>query len=127
MQGLKLLLLVELGLALVGLPGGYLLGADLLWSVTAWVVCFLSTLVAYFASQNPKGVEFVMLRMATGMVCRTLLPIGLAIWGLKQREPPVGPIEVLVLVLFYLGGLVVDVYLSVQSLQHETPAQQRDR
>jgi hypothetical protein len=109
--GLAALELLLLGL---GFGLGRLLGVGVDWMLVAWAVCALAAMLALLASCYPRGVEFAMLRLAGGIVCRTVLPMALVVWGFKFRDPPVRPADVLILVLFYLVGLVADSVLSVR-------------
>lgn len=120
-RAVLILVAVELVLLGIGFGLGQLLGVGVSWTLLSWAICGLAALLALVASCFPRGVEFAMLRLAGGVVCRTVLPMGLVLWGFKLREPPVGPADVLVLVLFYLVGLVADSVLSVQLLQKSGP------
>ena len=99
------LVLVEVALAVVVVPIAYFVELNLQHVLLAWLVCFVGTILAHVASEYPKGVEFVLLRMASGMACRMALPMGFAIWGKKFSDPPVESPVILVLALFFLAEL----------------------
>ena len=105
------------GVGLLALPVVYLAGGDLLMSAAAWLICLVGTVVGHLASEYPHGNEFVLLRLTSAMVCRTLPPMGFAIWGMKMREPPLQKEVLVVLILAYLIGLAVDSYLSLQRIK----------
>lgn len=111
------LVLLEFALAAVVVPVAYFMGLDLRHVLIAWLVCFVGTIAAHVASEFPKGVEFVLLRMASGMACRMIFPMGFAIWGKKFSDPPVESPVILVLALFFLAGLVADSYLGLERLK----------
>lgn len=115
-QRLKWLALVQLCLGAVALPIVYVAGGDVAMASVAWSVCLIGTVAGHLASEFPQGNEFVMLRLASAMVCRTLPPMGLAVWGMKFREPQFQSEVILILILAYMSGLVVDSYLSLQRI-----------
>lgn len=117
------LALVQVILGAILIPIAYFGGANLGMAVGAWGVCFVATIAGHIASEFPKGNEFVMLRLAAGMACRTLLPMGFAIWGLKFCKPRIEASVVLVLALAYLGGLAADSYLSLMRTKRDAESQ----
>ena len=110
---LTLLVVFEIVLGFFVLLLATLMAADLRLAGLAWLVCAVGTVLAHVFSWFPRGAEFLMLRLAGGMVSRTLLPLGFAIWGLKFCEPRIETSIVLILVLVYMAGLVADSYLNL--------------
>lgn len=110
---LTLLMVFEIVLGFFVLLLATLLGADLGLAGLAWLVCAVGTVLAHLFSWFPKGAEFLMLRLAGGMVSRTLFPLGFAIWGLKFCEPRIEASIVMILVLVYMAGLIADSYLNL--------------
>lgn len=116
-ERLKWLVLVQVAFGLIVLPVVYLAGADVATAALAWLACAVGAIGGHLASEYPEGVEFVLLRLASGMACRTLLPMAFAIWGAKFREPAVDKTAMLVLVFAYMVGLVVDSVLSLRRIK----------
>lgn len=110
---LVLLVVFEIVLGFFVLLLATLLGADLRMAGLAWLVCAAGTIGAHLFAWFPRGAEYLMLRLAGGMMSRTLLPLGFAIWGLKFCEPRIEASVVLILVLAYMAGLVADSYLNL--------------
>ena len=116
-QRIVLLAIVQVAFGLIALVCVYLAGGDVTMAALAWLACFVGTVGGHLASEFPKGNEFVLLRMASGMACRTLLPMAFAVWGAKFREPPVDKSAIAVLVFAYLIGLAVDSVLSLRRIK----------
>lgn len=114
---LLVLLLVQLVLAIVAIPLAYLAGGDMTTAGLAWLACFVGTIGGHLASEYPAGNEYALLRLAAGMACRTILPMGFAAWAAKIKEPPVDQPAMAVLIFAYLVGLVADSMLSIQRLK----------
>lgn len=121
-QRLKLLLFAEVGFGFVVLTIGYLASADVMMVAVTWLVCCIGTLGSHLASEYPKGMEYVLLRLVSSMACRTVIPAAFAVWAAKVRQPPVEPFVIAVLVFAFLFGLLIDTYLSVQRAQPSSPA-----
>ena len=101
-------------LAVVVLVAVSLFGIDLKLAMLAWGVCCVATITSHFFSWYPKGGEFLLARLAGGMICRTVFPLGFAIWGLKFNEPRIEASVVLVLVLVYMAGLIADSWINLR-------------
>lgn len=79
----------------------------------AWAVCVISSLVAHVVGEYPSGDDYFMARLARSMVARSGPPFLVVI---ISKLSPVLPFEsgfVLLIVLFYLVGLIADVALQV--------------
>jgi len=113
-KSLAVLVVFEIVLGVVVLLLATAVGADLLMAMIAWAVCAVGTTGAHLFSWYPKGNEFLMARMAGGMVCRTSFPLGFAIWGLKYCEPRIEASVGLILIFVYMAGLVADSYLNLR-------------
>ena len=110
---LALLIVFEILLGFMVLLLATVLQANLSMAMIAWAVCAVGNVIAHVFSWYPKGVEYVMVRLAGAMISRTAPPLGFAIWGLKFCEPPIGASIGLILVLVYMAGLVADSYLNL--------------
>ena len=104
------------GLVIVGIAAG-LFSASLTNGLIAWLVCTISALAAHVGGEYPKGDYNFAARMAIQMVVRTVLPFGVAIWGVKFAEPPLETSLVFYILSFYLIGTLTDVQLHVRRLR----------
>ena len=111
---LVLLIVFQIVLGTMVLLLAIVFKANLPMAMIAWGVCAVGTLVAHLFSWYPKGVEFLMVRLAGAMVSRTAPALGFAVWGLKVCEPQIEKSTVLILVLVYMAGLVADSYLNLR-------------
>ncbi len=81
-----------------------------------WVAigaCVISSLVAHVAGEYPSGDDKFMARLGGGMFARTSLPFLVVITTQLASPEPVSGGFVLLVILFYLVGLVADVSLHV--------------
>jgi hypothetical protein len=117
---LVLLAIVVVGAGVVAsLVGTFLFQADIKTAVIALLACLVSALLAHVAGEFPKGDELMMARMAMQMAVRSVLPFGVAVWGIYFAEPPLEKSLVFYMILFYLAGLVTDVQLNLARLKSE--------
>lgn len=105
---------VEVLLLVLVLAAVSLFNIDTKLAMLAWGVCCVATITSHLFSWFPKGDEFLLARLAGGMICRTSLPLGFAIWGLKFNEPRIEASIVLILVLVYMSGLAVDSWINLR-------------
>jgi hypothetical protein len=111
---LAILVGFELALGVAVLLLSVLIDANVSLAMIAWAVCAVGTLSAHVFSWYPKGNEFLMARLACATACRTLFPLGFAIWGLKYSEPRIEASVGLILIFAYLAGLAADSYLNLR-------------
>ena len=111
---LTMLVVFELVLAVVVFGVASVVGAKIQLAMVAWAICAVGTIGSHLFSWYPKGNEFLMARLAGGMACRTLPPLGFAIWGLKYCEPRISTSIGLILVFVYMAGLFADLYVNLQ-------------
>lgn len=116
-----LLLVVALGLVgVVSIPVACQFGfVDLWMAMLAFLVCGISSLVAHVAGEYPSGDDNFAARLALSMAVRTGPPFLLVIFLKMNSALPDGPGFVVLIVLFYMVGLVVDV--SLQSMRLNQP------
>lgn len=105
---------VEVLLLVLVLAAVSLFSIDTKLAMLAWGVCCVATIASHLFSWFPKGDEFLLARLAGGMICRTSLPLGFAIWGLKFNEPRIEASIVLILVLVYMSGLAADSWINLR-------------
>ena len=111
--------MIVAGIVIIGVGSG-LLGASLSNALIAWSVCTVSALLAHVGGEYPKGTHNFAARMAIQMVVRTVIPFGVALWGVKFAEPPLETSLVFYILSFYLVGTLVDVQLHVRRLKSES-------
>ena len=111
---------VEVLLLVLVLAAVSLFNIDTKLAMLAWGVCCVATITSHLFSWFPKGDEFLLARLAGGMICRTSLPLGFAIWGLKFNEPRIEASIVLILVLVYMSGLAVDSWINLRRSKQGT-------
>ena len=111
---LLLLVAFELLLAVAVFGMAAAAGLNVPLAMGAWAVCAVGTMGAHVFSWFPKGDEFLLARLAGGMIFRTAFPLGFAIWGLKFNEPRIEASIVLVLALVYMAGLIADSWVNLR-------------
>ena len=116
--------MVVAGLFVIGVGVG-LLGASLSNALIAWSVCTVSALLSHVGGEYPRGDYNFAARMAIQMVVRTMIPFGVAIWGVKFAEPPLETSLVFYILSFYLVGTLADVHLHVRRLEAESAQAER--
>lgn len=84
---------------------------------SALAVCVISSLVAHVAGEYPSGDENFAARLALSMAVRTGLPFLAVIVVKASPEIPFESGFVLLVILFYCVGLVVDVSLHSARLK----------
>jgi len=110
---LAILIVFQIVLGMLVLLLANVFQANLPMAMIAWAVCAVGTVAAHLFAWYPKGVEFLMARLAGAMISRTAPALGFAVWGLKFCEPRIEKSTVLILVLVYMAGLVADSYLNL--------------
>lgn len=90
---------------------------SMLMAFGAWLVCVISSLAAHVFGEYPKGDENFMARLAGSMGVRTGPPFLAVILVKALPSLTFKPGFVLLIVLFYLVGLLVDVFLTVRRLK----------
>jgi len=95
----------------------WLAGTNTTLVLIAWLTCFAATLGAHLAAEYPAGDEYILLRMISGSLVRTGLPLVVSVWALYIAVPPIEKKLVLFMILFYLTGLVADSWMSLARLK----------
>ena len=90
---------------------------DMRLAILALAVCVISSLVAHVAGEYPSGDENFAARLALSMAVRTGLPLLAVIVVKASPEIPFESGFVLLVILFYCVGLVVDVSLHSARLK----------
>lgn len=110
---LTILVVANLALALIVFAISQAFGVGLTEAMLAWGVCAFATIAGHIVSRYPSGDDYLLLRLAGGMVFRTMLPMGFLVWGFRFREPQIQTPILWITMLVYLGGLALDSYLSL--------------
>jgi hypothetical protein len=112
----RLVLIGLLFVVLGGLAIWVVLAFELVEPKLAWLAlgaCVISSLVAHIAGEYPSGEDKFMARLGGGMFARTSLPFLVVISTQLTSPDPLPTGFVLLVILFYLVGLVADVSLQV--------------
>lgn len=83
----------------------------------ALAVCVISSLVAHVVGEYPRGDDYFAARLALSLAARTGPPFLLVVVVKLMPDLPFGPGFVIFVILLYLLGLVVDVFLHVSRLK----------
>ena len=83
----------------------------------AFLVCVISSLVAHIVGEYPSGDDYFAARLALSLSARTLLPFLVVLMAKLSPAIPFEPGFVLLIILFYFVGMVVDVFFHVKRLK----------